>query len=133
MNLTAGSKKRGALFVDLDDDVQIAVGTILGRLPRLVGQRRLRTSADPFMIAMAWVRALQIVAEERPTGNLNRPDIPDVCNQMGMTMVDILGVIKSEIWIVGWRFPSYSRSAHGIHEVTSSRSHRVACLVTMSW
>lgn len=94
-------KERSAMFVELDDSIQIAVGTILGRFPRLVGQKRLRTSADPFVIAMAQVRALQIVTEEKPTGNLNRPNIPDVCGQMGMTTVNILGVIKLENWIVG--------------------------------
>jgi hypothetical protein len=30
-----------------------------------------------------------------------RPNIPDVCRQLGLTAFDILQVIKTEKWIVG--------------------------------
>lgn len=94
-------KSRDAMFVELDEEIQVAVATILGRFPRLVGEKKLRTSADPFVIAMAQVRGLQIVTEEKPTGNLNRPNIPDVCSQLDMTTADVLGLIRLEGWIVG--------------------------------
>src|SRR5271165_4468873 len=56
------------MFHELDDKIQIAVGNVLNKFPRLVGERKLRTSADPFVIALARVKRLQIVTDEKPTG-----------------------------------------------------------------
>jgi hypothetical protein len=74
---------------------------VLAQFPRLVGQKKLRTSADPFVIALARVEGLKIVTDEKPTGNLDRPNIPDVCMAMGMTPIGLLDVIKAEKWIIG--------------------------------
>jgi hypothetical protein len=62
---------------------------------------KLRTSADPFVIALAKVEGWQIVTDEKPTTSLTRPNIPDVCKELGMTTIDILQVIKLEKWVLG--------------------------------
>jgi hypothetical protein len=94
-------KSRKAMFRELDDAVQVEAAQVLSQFPRLVGERKLRTSADPFVIALARVEGWQVVTDEKPTGSMQRPNIPDVCRQLGMTTFDILQVIKTEKWIVG--------------------------------
>lgn len=90
------------MFLELTDDVQVAAGKVLGTYPRLVGERKLRTSADPFVIALARVNGLQLVTEEKPTGALQtRPNIPDVCADLGMEFFDLLQLIRTEKWVVG--------------------------------
>ena len=94
--------ERECMFHELDDKIQIAVGNVLNKFPRLVGERKLRTSADPFVIALARVKRLQIVTDEKPTGNLNRPNIPDVCADLGMTpCMSLLQLIQAEKWVIG--------------------------------
>lgn len=90
------------MFMELDDATQIEAANVLATFPRLVGEKKLRTSADPFVIALARVKGFQIVTEEKPTGNNNKPNIPDVCSGMNMNnCIGLLDLIKSEKWIVG--------------------------------
>jgi Domain of unknown function (DUF4411) len=94
-------KNQKPMFRELEDDVQIEAAQILGQFPRLVGMKKLRTSADPFVIALARVGGFQLVTEEKPTGSLTRPNIPDVCTELNMTTFTVLQLIKAEKWVVG--------------------------------
>ena len=94
-------KARRGMFHELDDAVQIEAAQILAQFPRLVGERKMRTSADPFVIALARVRVLQLVTDEKPTGSLSRPNIPDVCAELNMTTIGVLDLIRRERWVVG--------------------------------
>jgi len=76
--LHAWLNARKQMFRELEDAIQIEAANVLARFPRLVGERRLRTSADPFVIALARVAQMQIVTGEKPSGSLQRPHIPDV-------------------------------------------------------
>lgn len=89
------------MFLELEDAVQIEAAKILAQFPRLVGERKLRTSADSFVIALARVKGWQLVTDEKPTATLNRPNIPDVCTQLSMTTIDMLSLIKAERWVIG--------------------------------
>jgi len=94
--------ERKSMFRELDEAIQIAAASVLGQFPRLVGERKLRTSADPFVIALAQVGRLQIVTDEKPTGNLQRPNIPDVVSAMGLTpCMGLLDMIRAEKWVIG--------------------------------
>src|SRR4051812_38125259 len=73
---------RKRMFRELDDAIQIEAANVLAQFPRLVGEKKLRTSADSFVIALARVANLQLVTEEKPIGNLQRPNIPDVCGAL---------------------------------------------------
>ena len=68
--LHARLKERRAMFHELDEAVQIEAANILRQFPRLVGQKKIRTSADPFVIALARVKGLLIVTDEKPTGKI---------------------------------------------------------------
>jgi hypothetical protein len=94
--------EREHMFRELDEKIQDAAAKVLAKFPRLVGELKFRTSADPFVIALARVRKLQIVTDEKPTGNLNRPNIPDVCAELGMApCVGLLQLIQAENWVIG--------------------------------
>ena len=74
---------------------------MLAQFPRLVGEKKLRTSADPFVIALARVEGLALVTDEKPTGSMSRPNIPDVCSALSMKTMGVLDLIKAEQWVIG--------------------------------
>jgi Domain of unknown function (DUF4411) len=89
-------------FRELEEAIQIEAASVLAQFPRLVGERKLRTSADPFAIALARVENVPIVTDEKPTGNLQRPNIPDVCTALGMLpCMGLLQLIQAEKWVIG--------------------------------
>jgi hypothetical protein len=89
------------MFRELEAAIQIEAANVLARFPRLVGERRLRTSADPFVIALARVAQMQIITEEKPQGTLQRPNIPDVCTALGMRpCMGLLELIRAERWVM---------------------------------
>jgi hypothetical protein len=94
-------KDHDGMFVELEEDVQLAVRDILASHPRLVMEKKQRYAADPFIIAIAKLKGFMIVTEERPTGNLNRPNMPDVCSDYGLRYISLLQLIKNENWIIG--------------------------------
>jgi hypothetical protein len=99
--LHAWLKARQWMFRELDDAVQIEAAKVLAQFPRLVGEKKLRTSADPFVIALARVEGLALVTDEKPTGSMSRPNIPDVCSALSMKAMGVLDLIKAEQWVIG--------------------------------
>jgi Domain of unknown function (DUF4411) len=94
-------KQRDDMFRELDEPTQIEAANLLSKFPRLVGERKLRSSADPFVIALARTASLTIITEEKPTGKLERPNIPDACMEMGIAWMGLIDLIRSEKWVVG--------------------------------
>jgi hypothetical protein len=99
--LHAWLKARNDMFRELAEPIQIEAAQVLARFPRLVGERKLRTSADPFVIALAKIEGLPIITEEKPTGSTSRPNIPDVCTALGVRTMSLLELIRAERWVVG--------------------------------
>ena len=100
--LHAWLSARKQMFRELEEAIQIEAASVLAQFPRLVGERKLRTSADPFVIALARVANVPIVTDEKPTGNLQRPNIPDVCTALGMLpCMSLLQLIQAEKWVIG--------------------------------
>ena len=99
--LHAWLKARPQMFRELDDAMQLEAVRVLTQFPRLVGERKLRTSADPFVVALARVENLSVVTDEKLTGNANRTNIPDVCLSLAMTSMSVLDLIKAEKWVIG--------------------------------
>ncbi|MGD1061623.1 MAG: DUF4411 family protein [Terracidiphilus sp.] len=93
--------RKADVFRELDDAVQTAAASVLDRFPRLVGDKKLSTSADPFVIALALVQGVTVVTEEKLTGSDRRPHIPDVCAAFGVECKSLLDMIRSEKWVVG--------------------------------
>ena len=99
-DLHTWARLQAGLFCPLEDDIQIATTEILGVFPKLVNNERNRSIADPFVIAVAKVRALSVVTGEKRNGNPTRPKIPDVCDAYGIKSLTLLELMKSE----GWKF-----------------------------
>lgn len=53
-----------------------------------------RSKADPFVIATAIERNAVVVTGELPTGNMNKPRIPDVCNAKSIRSISFLDMIR---------------------------------------
>jgi len=100
-DLHAWLKARPGMFVALEEDVQKQAKAVLAKHPKLVAEKKQRYSADPFVIALAALQKRQIVTEEKPTGSLNRPNIPDVCGDFGVNYINLLQLIRAEKWIIG--------------------------------
>ena len=41
------------------------------------------------------------MTEEGPTGNLSRPNIPDVCRDCQVDYINLIQLIRAEAWIIG--------------------------------
>jgi hypothetical protein len=90
-------RQRPKILVELDEEVQEAVRAILAAYPLLVKATAQRTEADAFVIAVAEVRGLTVVSQEKP-GSAARPQIPDVCAARGVPCIDVLQFIRDQGW-----------------------------------
>lgn len=85
------AKDREHMFVPIDKEIQIALQSILPEHKKLIDQRKNRSNADPWIIALAIVEQCAVLTGEKPTNSANRPHIPDVCKAMGVRWINILG------------------------------------------
>jgi hypothetical protein len=92
------AKSKSGLFVPIDNDIQVAVTGILAKYERLVDARRNRSTADPFVIALAQMNSSKVVTAEQPTNNLNKPRIPDVCIDLAIQSITLLQLVREEGW-----------------------------------
>lgn len=92
-------KARQELFIPIDETIQAAVSKILTTHRTLIDSRRNRSSADPFVIALAHQNSCIVLTDEMPTGKLHRPHIPDVCTAYGIQFDNLLGLVRREGWV----------------------------------
>lgn len=100
-DLAAWLKDRPNAILSADVAVQRQAKALLGRYPRLVAEKKQAFAADPFVIATAAVHGHIVVTEEGFTGNMNRPNIPDVCRAEGQTCIKVIELIRTEAWVTG--------------------------------
>ena len=85
------------LFIDLVEELQDAVTTLLAKYPKLVATGR--NKADPFVIALATLSEptpLIIVTEEsRLNGSAKRPNIPFICSNEGLTVNPLITLLRN--------------------------------------
>src|ERR1035441_8886269 len=86
------------MFIDLDEAQQQEVREIMISHAGIVQPGEDRVNADPFVIALARCRGLVVVSEERRSGNLNTPKIPNVCAARGIRCVNLLGLMTDLGW-----------------------------------
>jgi hypothetical protein len=88
--------RKGKLFVEIDDAVQVAVSDLMERYPRLVDTVRGKSGGDPFVIALAAVtQPKMVVVTQEDEGRVR---IPDVCFGEGITAIKIADLIEMENW-----------------------------------
>ncbi len=95
------AKERPALFIPIDEGIQADVVKILATHRTLIDSRKNRSSADPFVIALARQQqnSCIVLTDELPTGKPHRPHIPDVCSAYGIEYDNLLGLIRREGWV----------------------------------
>lgn len=88
-------------FYEIDNKIQNSVSTFLSNqnYQRLVEDRKGTFGADPFVIAFAQVKDLIVVTGEKPSNNLIKPKIPDVCKDIGIECINIIELMRIEKWI----------------------------------
>jgi hypothetical protein len=94
------SDRQPELFCQLSPPIQDGARKVLSLYPNLVRQGGKRSGADPFVIALALVTKGTVVSEETASGNLSKPRIPDVCRDLGVPYVTLMGYIETQ----GWEF-----------------------------
>lgn len=95
----AWAKAQQGLFVSIDHRIQLEVSDILAAHKKLLDTRKNRSGADPFVIALAKIQGSAVVTEERRTGSLDRPNIPDVCEQLRIRCVNFIQLMREQKWV----------------------------------
>ena len=100
--LRAWAKNHSALFVTLDPLVQREAATIESRYPDLMDPRSLHQSADAYVVALAKVKGGIVVSQETAAAEKRSTKrthyIPDVCRDLGIHCMNLLGLMRREGW-----------------------------------
>jgi hypothetical protein len=97
-----GCNAQPDFVVPIDDLIQVEVSFILNSYPRLVHTKRNRSQADPFVIALARLVNGTVVSGERRRSLIN-PKIPDVCDDIGNTHLELVEVFRRRLFGLGPR------------------------------
>ena len=85
------------IFVATDLDLQNQVAEVLARYPGMIDVSGRANAADPFIVALARLRGLTVVTQERP-GSAQSPKIPYVCKGLGLPCVNLIQFMRAEGW-----------------------------------
>lgn len=92
-------RQRAALFVALDQQLQMAVEEVMTRCPGLYDGVGERDRGDPFVVAVGHLLGGTVVTRERPRRAPTSPmKIPDACNQMGVRCLDWFDFLREIRW-----------------------------------
>jgi hypothetical protein len=101
--LVAWAKARPQVFVPLEE-VLVEALAIQGRFPGLKDPKAEFEEADAYVIALARLRDGVVVTQETPASEKRNPKrthfIPDVCRELGVPCIGLLGLMRRE----GWKF-----------------------------
>ncbi len=90
------------LFVPLHPEVQLEAQAIESRYPDLTDPKGLYQSADAYVIALARVRDGIVISQETAAHEKRNPKqtyyIPDVCRDLGVSCINLLGLMRREKW-----------------------------------
>lgn len=99
--LTAWAAQRPHLFVPLSELLGEAL-SIQGRFPGLRDPKAEFEEADAYVIALAKLRDGIVVTQETSAAEKRNPKrthyIPDVCRELGLPCVGLLGLMRREGW-----------------------------------
>ena len=102
--LQAWAKAHVQLFVPMDSDIQTAGAAIEAAYPDLMDPKGLHESADAYVIALAQLRSGIVVSQETSAaekrGSKRTHYIPDVCRDLGVSCINLLGLARREKWTI---------------------------------
>jgi Domain of unknown function (DUF4411) len=93
-------KARNGLVVPLDSEIESHVQEIMKKYPRLVDTKKGRSVGDPFVIALARAKGYTVITGENATGKIDVPKIPDVCDDLKIPWVRMLGFFREQKWML---------------------------------
>lgn len=100
--LRAWAKKNSALFAPLEPLVQVEAASIEARYPDLMDPKSPYQSADAYVIALAKVKGGTVVSQETSAAEKRSAKrthyIPDVCRDLGIPSINLLGLMRREKW-----------------------------------
>ena len=95
-------KKHPALFATLDSLVQVEAASIESKYPDLMDPKSLHQSADAYVVALAKVKGGIVVSQGTSAAEKKSAKrthyIPDVCRDLGITCINLLGLMRRERW-----------------------------------
>lgn len=97
------AKAHKRMFIDLDNEQQLQVRSILRKFTRLVDENKDTEEVDPFVIALAMSKDWTVITSEQPanlTANPTaRPKIPDVCKYFNVKCIyELLEFFREQKW-----------------------------------
>jgi hypothetical protein len=102
--LRAWAKTNSGLFVSLDSMTIIEASSIESKYPDLTDPKSPYQSADAYVIALAKVRNGIVVSQETSAAEKRSPKrtpyIPDVCRDLGIACINLLGLMRREKWVL---------------------------------
>lgn len=86
--------KKNICFVPIDEELQKKGAEILNVYPGLIDHSSTKNKADPFVIALAKIKGLKVVTEEKRKNQ----NIPNVCSYLSVKSTNLLGLISEQKW-----------------------------------
>jgi hypothetical protein len=90
------------LFVPLTTDVQLEAAAIEAKYPDLLDVKSPYQSADAYVIALAKLQNGVVISQETSVHEKRNPAkrhyIPDVCRDLGIPCINLLGLMRKEKW-----------------------------------
>jgi len=95
------ASQRNGLFRPATDQVQTRLTEIVNRFPDFVPDHSNDgVWADAYVIALAQVEHATVVTGEKlAPGNARHPKIPNICTDLVIDYINILGLIRAESWL----------------------------------
>lgn len=101
--LRAWAKSHSGLFVPMTPEIQLEGAAIEAKYPDLMDPKAAYQSADAYVIAFAKLNGGMVVSQETSAQEKRRPPknyyIPDVCRDLGVACINLLGLMRREKWI----------------------------------
>jgi len=100
--LKTWADKHPDLFIPLEQEVQQEAAAVEARYPDLMDPKGLYESADAYVIALARLKGGTVVSQETSAHEKRNPGknhyIPDVCRDLGVSCINLLGLMRREKW-----------------------------------
>lgn len=91
------ARDRRPMFWKETEDVQKVLTRILAAHPGLIDVNRVRSMADPWVVAQARVSNATVVSQEKP-GSAARPKMPEACATLGVRCIRLAQLVVEEGW-----------------------------------
>lgn len=90
------AKKHQKMFIPIDEKIQKALTNIINKYTELVNYKTGRSGGDPWVIALAQVENCKVITGEKPSTNLSKPKIPNICTALKIPCLNILDFLRDQ-------------------------------------